>query len=233
MTLVVGRNPRKSALTLKLEARAEEVPCTHRCLCGYSVTGPTGQAREQLRAHRISEHPERPAIAKRPKRPKPPKLPPTPPPDIPVSRANGRPKESIVKIGRPATVKRDELHRLYVEEGLSIRACADRLGVWHSTIRLALDRYEIPRRPYTPRDQSYVSSARESAAWRLYEQGHTGQEIAEVACDLWGYRTVKQCRRSLYEQFARKGRQLRPAWRRSDIPKFSRDDALEILKEAE
>lgn len=44
-------------------------------------------------------------------------------------------------------ISRNELHRLYWDEGMSTRAIAERHGVSHMTIKRYLRRHEIPRRP--------------------------------------------------------------------------------------
>lgn len=54
-----------------------------------------------------------------------------------------------IRTGRFAThdLPRELLERLYTVEGLSLRACAARLGVSASTVSNRLKAYGIPRRP--------------------------------------------------------------------------------------
>lgn len=237
--MTIGPPPvrRKSQFTLRMEEARAAAPMTSRCAvkgCRWRRTGPAGQVIEAAREHRRTKHPELPIVAKRPKKTKPPprRIEQTAE-DKAILRAlasrqtpTGQPK------GVRSKLDRAELEDMYVTRQMSIRGIAREKGVWHSTVKHALQRYEIPLRVYVPALTSGVTPQREATAWTLYQQGHTVHEIAEVAAPLWGYSTVRQCQRSIYEQFAAHGRPTRPAQRRTVVPELDRARALELLEAA-
>jgi hypothetical protein len=250
MTIAVPAPRYKSAFRLKMEADLAAVVCTHSCDCGeFAITGPTGEAREQLRAHRVAEHPERPAIAKRPKKPKAPRR------ELNreevkilndlADRQNGRKKtarqasrkEKVIRPPRVSFTNRigaDELHRLYVEEGMPMVAIGAIYSVSHATVRTALQDHGIPIRHGGP--LPLINDQRRDAAWRVYEKGFTAMDISKLTHDTWGFDNLESCRRCLTHSFTQAGLPTRsPAesiWlkRRS---KFTETQALDILKEAE
>lgn len=92
-------------------------------------------------------------------------------------------------------------------------------------------------RARSAQQQSFISAAREAAAWRLYEAGLSTSQISQLAWKTWGYSTPNSCRKSLGAVFKANGRALRAqehanraSW---TVPELNRSEALAILQEAE
>ena len=74
-------------------------------------------------------------------------------------------------------ITREELYRLYWEEGLSIRKIAKKLGVGKSTIEYWLKKYKISRRP--PKENNKLKNLTKDELYDLY--WNRGLSIGEIA----------------------------------------------------